>query len=562
MSGKTCCPDSEVSEKRRSVRNRRLILVLSILLLGVIASRFFNKPIDKKQVGKLFIVGYKGEEPSEEFLSFVKEWGIGGVIVFARNLSDPLLLPARLKKIETAAGCKIFTAIDQEGGPVLRILSHGSTFPSAMALSAVDSEELTEKTYEAIGKEMSALGLNWNLAPVLDINHPNNPGIGIRSFGDTPERVARFGIAAVKGLRKGGVLACAKHFPGKGAAQKDSHLTLPVIPFSAEHLRAVELFPFKKAIENNVNAIMTSHIFFPAFEKTENLPVTLSKSVLTDLLRKELGFKGLIITDDLEMGAITESFGVAQAALKSFMAGADQLLICHHLDKQKEAAEAVFREVENNPEAAGRLKESLIRIEKAKKLIKPIPEGITLDDLSKQHLTLIREASEKSIKFLRYDKSSLPIANDESTLFVLPLIATLVQVEEGHENNILVGIIQKTFDKAKTVIYDTKAELNEIKRLVESAGKVSRVVFMTNNGHLFKNQIEAAGSIAEQGVEVIVVALRNPYDIFECPFAKTCAATFGFRIPVIEVLIDVLSGKKQPSITTSWPVDVQLHDEE
>lgn len=513
--------------------------------------------MDKKQVGKLFIIGYQGEEPSEEFLSFVKEWGIGGVIVFARNLSDPLLLPARLKKIEAAAGCKIFTAIDQEGGLVMRILSHGSLFPSAMALSATDSEELTEKTYEAVGKEMSVLGLNWNLAPVLDINHPSNPGIGARSFGDTPERVARFGIAAINGLQKGGVLACAKHFPGKGAAQKDSHLTLPVIPFSAEHLHAVELFPFKKAIENNVAAIMTSHVFFPAFEKTENLPITLSKSVLTDLLRKELGFKGLLITDDLEMGAITESFGIAQAALKSFMAGADQLLICHSLDKQREAAETVLHEVENNPEAARRLKESLMRIEEAKKLIKPIPEGITLDDLSKQHMPVIHEASEKSVKFLRFDKKSLPIANDGSTLFALPLIASLVQVEEEHKNKSLADIVLKTFDKAKTVIYNPKAELNEIKELVKAVGKVSRVVFMTYNGHLFNNQIEAAKAIAEQGVEVTLVALRNPYDIFECPFAKTCAATFGFRTPAIEALLDVLSGKKQPSMTP-WPVDTRI----
>ena len=288
--------------------------------------------MDKKQIGKLFILGYQGEEPSDEFLSFVEEWGIGGVIVFARNLSDPLLLPDRLKRIEEAAGNKIFTAIDQEGGLVLRILSHGSLFPSAMALAATNSEELTEQTYRAIGKEMSSLGLNWNLAPVLDINHPENPGIGARSFSDTPEMVARFGSAAIRGLQSAGVLACAKHFPGKGHAKKDSHLTLPTIPYSAERLKAFELYPFKKAIENNVAAIMTSHVFFPAFEKEENLPITLSKSVLTDLLRKELGFKGLLITDDLEMGAITESFGIAQAAQRSFMAGADQLLICHTLE--------------------------------------------------------------------------------------------------------------------------------------------------------------------------------------------------------------------------------------
>ena len=213
--------------------------------------------MNKKDIGKLFVIGYQGEEPSDEFLSFVEEWGIGGVIVFARNLSDPLKLPKVLKKIEEASQNKVFTAIDQEGGLVLRILSHGSLFPSAMALASSESVELTQKTYEAIGEEMLSLGLNWNLAPVLDINHPSNPGIGARSFGDTPELVAKFGIAAIKGLQSAGVMACAKHFPGKGEAKKDSHLTLPTIPYDQERLRSVELFPFIKAIKNDVASIMT-----------------------------------------------------------------------------------------------------------------------------------------------------------------------------------------------------------------------------------------------------------------------------------------------------------------
>ncbi|NCB47729.1 beta-N-acetylhexosaminidase, partial [bacterium] len=163
----------------------------------------------KKQIGELFVVGYHGETPSYDFLSFVEEWGIGGVIVFARNLENPENLRKNLKIIEEASGKEIFTAIDQEGGLVLRILNNGSLFPSAMGISATGDLQLCEDIYFAIGNEMQNFGLNFNLAPVLDINHKDNPGIGARSFGETPETVANFGVRAIKGLKKSGVMSCA-----------------------------------------------------------------------------------------------------------------------------------------------------------------------------------------------------------------------------------------------------------------------------------------------------------------------------------------------------------------
>lgn len=516
---------------------RSLQLCLEYYTICLRMERGIN--MNKKQLGKIFILGYQGEEPSDEFLSFVEEWGIGGVIVFARNLSDPLLLPKRLKRIEEAAQTKLFTAIDQEGGLVLRILSHGSLFPSAMALAETGSTELTEKIYKAIGEEMAALGLNWNLAPVLDINHPDNPGIGARSFADTPGVVATFGAAAIKGLQSAGVLACAKHFPGKGHAKQDSHLTLPTIPYSADRLRSFELFPFKKAIESNVAAIMTSHVFFPAFEAKASLPVTLSKSVLTDLLRKELGFDGLIITDDLEMGAITEAFGIPQAALASFMAGADQLLICHSLDQQRLAAENLFNSILTQSEAGRRFEESLIRIEKTKKLITDVKPNLTLDQLRIQHESLIKEVSEKSIKFLKQDSKEIPIKDSPENLFVLPLISSLVQVEEEHKYKGLEKMIKANFPLSKVIVYEPKTSHQDIINKV-SAQKASRLVFMTYNGHLFKEQLKAAKALAESHKNLIMVALRNPYDLLECDFAKTAIATFGFRTPAIKALLDKL----------------------
>ncbi|PKL48488.1 MAG: hypothetical protein CVV42_09375 [Candidatus Riflebacteria bacterium HGW-Riflebacteria-2] len=517
--------------------------------------------MDKKKVGQLFIVGYQGEEPSSDFLHFVEEWGIGGVIVFARNLSDPARLPAHLARICEAAGQQVFTSIDQEGGLVLRILSRGSLFPSAMALSATGSVELTEQCHEAIGREMLSLGLNWNLAPVLDINHPDNPGIGARSFADSPQRVAEFGCAAIRGLQKAGVLACAKHFPGKGDAKVDSHLTLPMIPYDAERLERFELFPFAEAIRNEVAAIMTAHVFFPAYEKTPGLPATLSQSVLTGLLREKLGFKGMLVTDDLEMGAITESYGIAQAAAMSFLAGADQLLICHQLEQQKLAAETIMKRLSEDPRAGKRLEESLQRVTSARKKLSENRNTAELPELQSIHQPLIEKLHAESIRFLRYDPALLPLHTDSASLiFCVPQISALVQVEEEHNQGGLKSLIAKEFPRARTYVYDPKTSgkelISQVSNTLGSDSQMCQMIFMTYNAHLFTGQLEAIKHFACQTDKFAVAALRNPYDLANLPQIKTCAATFGFRTPAIRALLHVFKGASSP-VTGPWPIDTK-----
>lgn len=516
--------------------------------------------MDKKKIGQLFILGYQGEEPSSDFLHFVEEWGIGGVIVFARNLSDPAKLPAHLARISEAAGHRIFTSIDQEGGLVLRILNRGSLFPSAMALSATDSLSLTEQCHEAIGREMLSLGLNWNLAPVLDINHPDNPGIGARSFSDSPQRVADFGCAAIRGLQKAGVLACAKHFPGKGHARADSHLTLPVIPYDSERLERFELLPFAEAIKNNVAAIMTAHVFFPAYEKTPDLPATLSQSVLTGLLRQKLGFKGILITDDLEMGAITESYGIAKAANLSFHAGADLLLICHQLEQQRLAAETLLKSLAENKYSGQRLEESLRRINSARNRLMQPDKTLEIAELKAQHQPLIEKIHTESLRFLRHDAEMLPLNVDsENLVFCAPQISALVQVEEEHQQGSLKAQIRAEFPKAKTVVYDPKASGNElISQIIRETGNgnnIDQMVFMTYNAHLLKGQLEAIRHFATTIDKIAVAALRNPYDLTGLQQIKTCAATFGFRTPAIQALLNVFKGAAPP-IKQPWPIDV------
>lgn len=513
----------------------------------------------KKRIGQLFVIGYQGLNPSDEFLSFVEEWGIGGIIFFVRNIGDPSDLPAVIRKLRRAAGTTQFTAIDQEGGLVLRILKGGSLFPGAMALSASDDPVLTRRVSAALAKEMRALGLNWNLAPVLDINHADNPGIGARSFGDTPERVARFGLEAIRGFQEGGVLACAKHFPGKGNARVDSHLSLPVIPSDRQHLWDYELFPFRKAIEAGVDAIMTAHVFFPAIEPAPNLPGTLSHKVLTGLLRDELGFKGLLVTDDLEMGAITEAFGVDEAARLSFLAGADLLLICHDLDRQRKAAQAVLSEIERSAAAKKRLEESLERITRARTRLGDSEKAASLSDLGDSHSNLIREASEKSILVARAAPGALPLSPSRPKLALCPELSSLVQVEETQSQEGIAPLLARDFLALKCVQYHPKASAEEIIRNFESAAgsspKDTDLLLFSYNAHLFKGQIEAFRTLARRYPASILLALRNPYDLTAIPEPATAIASFGFRTPAIQALLGVLSGRVPPR-PGPWPVTI------
>ncbi len=512
----------------------------------------------RENIGSLFVIGYQGIEPSDEFLRFVEEWKIGGVIVFARNISSPEDVSRAIRKIENAAGQRIFAAIDQEGGLVMRLLQGCSLFQSAMGLAATGDLKLVEASYAALGKEMLALGLNWNLAPVLDINHPDNPGIGARSFGDDAKKVAEYGCAAIRGLQSAGVLACAKHFPGKGNARVDSHLTLPIIDSSEEQLFSHELLPFTRAIEDKVAAIMTAHVFFPAFETAQDLPATLSESVLTGLLRNRLGYEGLLITDDLEMGAITEKFGIAEAAARSFVAGADLMLICHQLGQQKEAAERILSLCKADAAAAKRLEQSLARINHARSLFSK-PADDDLAQLCCNHRELISATHERALRFINLDKTALLVNKDEELLVVFPEIASLVQVEETHSEGGAGRTIKERFSKATVVEYNPKSPASEIIDRVKAkwpATRIGNLLFFSYNAHLFAGQVEAANILAGLCQNATAIALRNPYDLSKFKGFKNRGATFSFRTPAIVAILDALSGNFEP-FSQPWPVDVK-----
>jgi beta-N-acetylhexosaminidase len=265
-----------------------------------------------------------GEEPA--WVRTALGSGLAGVTLFGLNVQDRQQL-AKLTASLRRAAIEPVIAIDEEGGDVTRI-SHqtGSDYPGNAALGAIDDVELTRSVYAALGADLAALGINLNLAPAVDVNTAaDNPVIGTRSFGADPALVARHAAAAVAGLQSAGVAACAKHFPGHGSTTLDSHLVLATVDAPLSVLRARDLPPFEAAIAAGVRAVMPSHLRVP--ELTGDLPASLSRRAQTDLLRGELGFTGVIVSDGLEMRAVSEPYGIPEAAVLAVIAGTDLLCL-------------------------------------------------------------------------------------------------------------------------------------------------------------------------------------------------------------------------------------------
>jgi beta-N-acetylhexosaminidase len=286
--------------------------------------------------------------------------GLGGVVLYGWNVEGPEQLQALVAEIH-AERADAIVAVDEEGGDVTRLeVGSGSSYPGNGALGAVDDVELTQRVASSLGAELAAVGVDLDLAPVADVNtNPDNPVIGIRSFGAEPALVSRHVAAFVDGLQAAGVAACAKHFPGHGDTSVDSHLALPTVT----RLEDAALAPFRAAVEAGVRAIMSAHI---VVRSVGEMPATLSRELLHDLLREELRFEGIVVTDALEMRAISETVGVEEGAVRAVEAGADALCLGHDLfdDAVVRVREALVAEAASGRIPEGRLRAAAGRVER------------------------------------------------------------------------------------------------------------------------------------------------------------------------------------------------------
>ena len=311
-------------------------------------------------ITRLFCVGFHGPTLPDHLRPWL-EMDLGGVILFRRNLQNLSQICHLTAALHAAAVAPLLLGVDQEGGRVTRLPMPFLAPPPAATVGATHNETLAEELARVMGRELRAAGFTWNLAPVLDVHtNPRNPIIGDRAFSHDPEWVARLGIATIRGFSDAGILATAKHFPGHGDTVADSHLTLPESSQPPARWRAVEFVPFRQAILSHVPMVLVAHLSCPALDPES--PSSLSRPIITGILREELGYDGVIASDDLEMEAIAARFDLGEAAVRFLEAGGDLILICHDAGRQRAAMASVEAAVRTGRLPEKRLAASLDRI--------------------------------------------------------------------------------------------------------------------------------------------------------------------------------------------------------
>lgn len=335
-------------------------------------------------IGQHFIGGFDGTEVTPALVTLIKKYRIGGFILFKRNIASPRRVQKLIANLQKLSTTPLFIGVDHEGGNVFRL---GPPFTQIPPMATVGKYYRRTKKIgtvfqlgELLGRELRSVGFNWNYAPVVDVHsNPKNPVIGKRAFGPDPQVVSRCAGAVVKGLHAAGVLSCAKHFPGHGATIVDSHLDLPVLNDPGRLLWKRDMFPYRKLIAKKLlKTIMVAHVSYP--ELDENDCATLSRPIITDLLRKKLKFKGVIVSDDLRMRAIADRYGLNEASLRFFQAGGDMAMICRDPALQMEAIDFVTEQLKGDAPLRKHFVQSWARIIKVKKEILKVkpPLPITL----------------------------------------------------------------------------------------------------------------------------------------------------------------------------------------
>ncbi|HQC74846.1 MAG TPA: MupG family TIM beta-alpha barrel fold protein, partial [Bacilli bacterium] len=391
-------------------------------------------------------------------------------------------------------------------------------WPGNMTLAASGGAHQAYEQGKMMGEELRALGINMNLAPSLDVNNnPLNPVIGVRSYGDDPKKVSEWGVSAILGMQETGIIATAKHFPGHGDTSSDSHYQLPLIPHDLKRLNAVELYPFKEAIKNKVKAIMSAHVFFTAYEQ-EQLPATLSKRVMTDLLRTELQYEGLVVSDCMEMKAIDDFYTASQGALRGLLAGLDMVMVSQTYEKQKQTLEVIEQAVLDGTFPMTLLDEKVARVLKAKKALLPVMEKHFLKPGFKEKYPLINQALHHEFAQKRVDLSLTHVQGASyrphpSTLVVAvePFAQTIVE-DVLSKRSMIDGLIhaQLPYQGVKIKINPDQQERDEV---LKQASHYQQVVIFTYNAFSNPEQALLVKQLNQVVPQLFVVSTRNPYDI-------------------------------------------------
>ncbi len=491
-------------------------------------------------VGCHLVIGFEGKVLNEDLKLFLSKIRPSGIIFFSRNIDSALQLKNLIQQIRTLLGEEVFFTIDHECGLVQRLEDGFTSFPGNMALGKAGSEVWAQVQGRIMGYELRSLGIDVNLAPVLDVLTPTlNPGITIRSFGQDPRIVSQLGCALMTGMQSQGVGATAKHFPGKGAATVDAHEDLPFVNCSFEEMKNLHLQPFQKAIHSGISFVMTSHVVYSAFEK--ELPATFSKKIVTTLLREELNFKNIIFSDDLEMGAILRRFPFEEAVVRAVEVGHDLVLICHQKDLVEKGYNALQEAYEKKRLKWENLEKSVLRLKTVLKDLRKNPLSVGKESGSE----LAKKISERSVEFVHQGSFPLSHPTNQKFLILIPDFSS-VQNKYFFEATLLENpsFFSKTFNSYKYDVEEIRFDLikDNFSEKLEKLSKNSPIVMFCFDAVHLSSQRELLLKLQQKFSHLAVVLLRNPYDVQFVNSSTTCIQTYGFRTPQIHRAIQLLCG--------------------
>ena len=510
-------------------------------------------------VGQKLVWGIDGKRVTPEVVSLFRETHAGGLILFRRNIDSAGGVRKLISDLEHSLGRRLLIMVDHEGGRVIHLGEGITVFPDAEAAGLAGHSEWVAQQGEIEAAELRTLGIDLNLAPVLDVViGAYNPAIGTRSYGRDPELVARMGIARIKGMQSKGLSACAKHFPGLGAAGFDPHKELPVIQKTWKVMKAVDLLPFQKAIEAGVDTVMSSHPVYPELDSSR-LPATFSRKIIHDSLRLEFGFKGAILTDDLKMGAISKSSSFREAVSRASGAGHDLLLVCSDPKAQRQAFEGLVWAYRKKELKTDELEASVERIRqltsfprKRESIVDPRLKhaGMTGDNKSIGGEELAQKIARGGAKILGTGKGLLPFSpegsRDRSLLVLFPDLSPVagqffIEPELLDPKTFLKRVFLRFGASPKSIetlpLDPGPREREKIKALARSH---DLVIFFCSDAHRFKGTRELLKRLEEEGKGLVVILLREPQDFEWVGAGTACVTAHGFRATQVEAAVEKL----------------------
>jgi beta-N-acetylhexosaminidase len=488
---------------------------------GSFASQIAAMTLEQK-VAQMFVMSFFGATVNEPSRDFLERWQPGTVVLLPSNLENPEQITRLTNDIQQTlvdtSSIPAFIAVDQEGGIIAHLEDGFTRLPVPTLLTATQNPDLAYEFGQAVADEMRAVGINMNLAPVADLlTNRDNPIIGRRSFGTYPEQVAPIVAAVIEGMQANGVMATAKHFPGHGDTQSDSHLSMPIISYSQEKLTSRELIPFQAAIDVQTGAIMVAHIAFPELQADDSLSASLSSDIVTGLLRESLGYNGLIITDALDMDAIDTVFSPQEAAVQAVIAGNDMLIIAAHLslDGQAAAIQAVVDAVRSGQISESQIDASVERIFAAKERfgilnweqLDPFTASTRVDVAN--HAALIERIFAAGITVVRGAD-------------MLPLPANTAFIYPAHRGTLRTACEQNGWQMVGVSIHPTDEEIAWARGAAQAT---DAVVVFTENAIDSPQQRRLVEALPAE--KTLVIALWSPYDSLVLPATQGYLLTYS-----------------------------------